>query len=185
MNYMRMQIAAGLLLIVSNASAGESDERYIIQPGDVLIVSVWRESELQGEVLVLPDGGLSFPLVGTLSARGKTVEQLREEMVERLKRYLPDPVVTVAAKSIAGNRIYVIGKVNRPGDFPLGRPIDVMQAIALAGGANAFADLNDIVILRRENSGQVAIRFRYPDVESGRALDQNILLRSGDTVVVP
>jgi polysaccharide export outer membrane protein len=93
--------------------------------------------------------------------------------------------VTVAVKTVGGNRVYVIGKVNRPGDFPLTGPIDVMQALSLAGGATPFADTNDIRILRRDGERETSIRFRYHDIARGRRLDQNILLQNGDTVVVP
>ena len=106
-------------------------------------------------------------------------------LVERLKRYVPDPVVTVAVKAIGGNRVYVLGKVARPGEFPFSSPVDVMQALSLAGGATPFAQVNDIVILRRDNGGQRALPFRYGEVERGKNLQQNFLLQSGDTVVVP
>lgn len=158
---------------------------YRLQPGDVITVSVWKEADLQSEVLVRPDGGFSFPLAGEVDAVGKTVEEIRGVLVERLKRYIPTPVVTVAVKTIGGNRIYVVGRVNRAGDFPLSSPIDVMQAIALAGGATPFAAINDIVILRRQNGEQQAIHFHYSDVARGQALAQNVLLQGGDTVVVP
>ena len=158
---------------------------YQVQPGDVLHVTVWKEQDLTGEVLVRPDGGLSFPLVGDVVASGKTVTALREEFTERLKRYVPNPVVTVAVKQINGNHIYVVGKVQRPGEFPFGRPLDVMQALSLAGGATPFASVNDIVILHRENGQQRAIRFHYSDVARGKNLAQNIQLQSGDIVVVP
>jgi polysaccharide export outer membrane protein len=159
--------------------------RYRIQPGDLLTVSVWKEKELQSDVLVRPDGGLSFPLAGDIDAEGLTPVDLQKILVERLSRYIPDPVVTVSVKLIGGNRIYVIGKVSRPGEFDFSRPIDVMQALALAGGATPFAALNEIVILRRENGQQRALPFRYGDVEHGKGLRQNVLLESGDTVVVP
>jgi polysaccharide biosynthesis/export protein len=158
---------------------------YRLQPGDVVAVSVWKESELQREVLVRPDGALTFPLAGEIDVDGKTVEQLRIDLVERLRKYVPDPVVTVAVKAIGGNRVYVIGKVSRPGEFPFSSPVDVMQALSLAGGATPFAEVNDIVILRRDNNGQRAMPFRYGEVERGRNLQQNVLLQSGDTVVVP
>jgi polysaccharide biosynthesis/export protein len=134
---------------------------------------------------VRSDGGLSFPLAGELDAAGKTVEELREAIDQRLQKYIPNAVVTVAVKLIGGNRVYVIGKVNRPGEFSFNRALDVMQALSLAGGTTSFAALNDIKILRRENGKQQSIEFRYADVESGRKLEQNILLKSGDTVVVP
>lgn len=158
---------------------------YRLQPGDVISVSVWKEQDLQREVLVRPDGAVSFPLAGEVNVDGRTIEELRVDLVARLRRYVPDPVVTVAVKSIGGNRVYVLGKVARPGEFPFSSPVDVMQALSLAGGATPFAQVNDIVILRRENAGQRAMPFRYGDVERGKNLQQNFLLQSGDTVVVP
>lgn len=158
---------------------------YRLQPGDVVTVSVWKEQDLQQEVLVRPDGALTFPLAGEINVDGRTVDELRLELIDRLKRYVPDPVVTVAIKAIGGNRVYVIGKVSRPGEFPFSSPLDVMQALSLAGGATSFAQVNDIVILRRENDAQRALPFRYGEVERGKNLQQNFLLQSGDTVVVP
>lgn len=158
---------------------------YKLQPGDLVSIAVWKEPELTTDVLIRPDGGLSFPLAGDIAAAGTTVAQLASTIDQRLRDYIPKPVVTVALKQIGGNRIYVLGKVNRPGEFPFARPIDVMQALALAGGATTYAELNDIHILRRESDNQVAIPFRYGDVERGRGLTQNVLLQSGDTVVVP
>lgn len=158
---------------------------YGIQPGDVLTISVWKEEGLQSDVLVRPDGGVSFPLVGDISAAGKSVKQLSALISERLTKYIPDPVVTVSIKALTGNTVYVIGKVNKPGEFPVTHYVDVMQALSMAGGANAFAALNDIKVLRRENGTQHAINFRYSDVESGKKLGQNIILHGGDVVVVP
>jgi len=158
---------------------------YHLLPGDVLDISVWKETDLHQEVIVRPDGGLSFPLVGEIDTTGKSVAEVRDILVDRLKRYIPTPVVTVALKAIAGYRIYVLGRVNKPGEFPLVSAIDVMQAISLAGGTTPFAALNDIVILHRQNGLQQAIHFHYSDVERGHDLSQNILLQNGDTVVVP
>jgi polysaccharide biosynthesis/export protein len=158
---------------------------YRIQPGDLLTISVWKEPDLQTDVLVRPDGGMSFPLAGDVAASGRSVEELRLELVRRLERFVPKPVVTVAVRQIGGNRIYVLGNVNRPGEFPFSRPVDVMQALSLAGGTSSFAALNEIVILRRDNGKLKAIRFRYAEVARGRDLAQNIQLESGDTVVVP
>jgi polysaccharide biosynthesis/export protein len=160
-------------------------DSYLVQPGDSLVVTVWKEQELQGEFLVRPDGGLSFPLAGDIDAAGHTVEEIRKVLLTRLTKYIPDPVVTVSVKAANGSRIFVVGKVNRPGDFPLNRPIDVMQALSLAGGTTPYADVNGIRILRRDGGRQVVFRFRYDDVRRGRELSQNILLHSGDTVVVP
>jgi polysaccharide export outer membrane protein len=167
------------------AGAGVTGPGYLLQAGDVLQIAVWKETDLTAEVLVRPDGGISFPLAGELSAAGHTVADLTAMLEQRIRKLEPDAVVTVVVKTASGNRVYVIGKVNRPGEFPLIGPIDVMQALSLAGGATPFADTNGIRILRRDGKRQSAIGFRYNDVERGRKLEQNILLQSGDTVVVP
>jgi len=161
------------------------DKGYLIQAGDLLQVTVWKEPDLTGEALVRSDGGLSFPLVGDVMAAGKSVDALREEFTNRLKGFIPDPVVTIATKQIGGNQIFVIGRVQRPGGYPFVKPLDVMEALSLAGGGTPYASLNQIVILRRENTQQRAIRFHYARVASGKDLAENILLQSGDTVVVP
>jgi polysaccharide export outer membrane protein len=124
-------------------------------------------------------------VAGDRHAAGHTVAELTAWLELRIRKLEPDAVVTVVVKAATGNRVYVIGKVNKPGDFALNRPIDVMQALSLAGGATPFADTNAIRILRRSGDRQTAISFRYGDVEHGRKLNQNILLQSGDTVVVP
>ena len=188
-------ICASLLLGVAghtaHADAADSapapavSADYRLQPGDVLTITVWKEKDLESEVLVRPDGGLTFPLAGEIKAEGQTVAAVRQAITDRLKRFIPDPVVTVSVKAIGGNHIYVIGKVSRPGEFPFSRPLDVMQALSLAGGATPYAALNDIVILRRDNGTQRALPFRYGDIARGRNLAQNVILESGDTVVVP
>jgi polysaccharide export outer membrane protein len=159
---------------------------YQIQPGDVLQISVWREEDLKLEVLVRPDGGFTFPLAGDMTALGKTVEDIRKEISDRLIRYIPDLVVTVAVKEINGNKVYVIGQVNKPGAFVMNPRVDVMQALSIAGGTTPFAKLDDIVVLRRSSeTNQIKLPFRYNDVVKGRGLEQNVLLVSGDVVVVP
>ena len=180
-------LIAGLTFLVSSTvSTGQTDEQgYQIKPGDVLGISVWGEEQLQGIALVTPDGGFSFPLVGHLNARGRTAEQVQQIVRERLRNYLSDPVVTVSLQEINGNTIYVLGQVNNPGEFVMQRSVDVMQALSMAGGTTTFASLNDILILRRQPSGQVALPFRYSDIIRGRRLEQNVELQSGDVVVVP
>lgn len=180
-----------LILVQLTADAwaqGESEPVrpvYKIQPGDVMQISVWNEKELQKEVLVAPDGEISFPLVGELNVIGKSVAELRQQITEKLTRYISEPIVTVTVSQVLGNKIYVIGQVNKPGQFVVNPMVDVMQALSMAGGATAFASLNNIVILRRSGSRQNAIRFKYSDAASGKNLDLNIVLQSGDVVVVP
>lgn len=158
---------------------------YKLQPGDVLQVVVWKETDLQSEVLIRPDGGISFALAGDIQAAGRTTDELRAELETRVRRLVPGAVVTVSVKAANGNRVFVIGKVNHPGDFALNRPIDVMQAISLAGGITPFASADRIRVLHRDGVKQNSIRFRYSEVAKGRNLAQNILLQSGDTVIVP
>lgn len=168
------------------ADNGTADTRsYQVQPGDLLHVQVWREEGLDQEVLVRPDGGFSFPLAGDISAVGRTVEELRQEITDRLERLIPGLVVTVSVREINGNKVYVLGQVNNPGEFVMNPRIDVVQALSIAGGTTAFASTNDIFVLRRENGRQVALPFQLNDIVRQRNLDQNILLESGDVVVVP
>ena len=177
-----------LFMLISqslSAQAASGDDAYMIQAGDILEISVWREEGLVKDVIVRPDGGISFPLVGDVQASKKSVVQLQTEVAEKLKRYIPDPSVTVAIKQLAGNKVYVIGKVTRPGEFSVSRKIDVMQALSMAGGMTPYAAVNKIHILRREGKQQKAIPFAYGDIEKGNDLEQNILLEAGDVIVVP
>ncbi len=177
------------LIALQGGAVAAQDEKvadlYKIQPGDVLMVSVWKESDLTQEVIVRPDGQITFPLIGEAAAAGHSVENLRLVISEGLKKYIPDPVVTVSVRQLTGNTVYVIGKVNRPGVFPIVRNVDVMQALSMAGGTSTYAAVNDIKILRRKNGQLKALSFKYAEVEKGKRLEQNIVLKAGDVVVVP
>jgi polysaccharide biosynthesis/export protein len=168
------------------APPGSPTEVYTVKPGDVLAIAVWKEPDLQGPVLVRPDGSFSFPLAGQIDARGRTVAELQQTVTEKLKKYISDPVVTVSVSEVKGNKVYVLGQVNKPGEFIVNPRVDVMQALSMAGGTTAFAALGEIVILRRSDTGQQqSLPFRYADVARGRNLQQNIMLQAGDVVVVP
>jgi polysaccharide biosynthesis/export protein len=185
---MRAIVALALALSltpISSLAATPPAEAYLIEPGDVLEISVWREEDLQKAVIVRPDGGLSFPLVGNVQASGKSIEQLQTEVADKLKKYIPDPAVSVAVQQLSGNKVYVIGKVNKPGEFVVTRNVDVVQALSMAAGMTPYAAANKIRILRRDGGRQIAIPFAYGDVEKGEKLEQNIVLRAGDVVVVP
>ena len=190
-NGLRRLRAIALAVLVTGAAtmtasaAQAQDASYTVKPGDILSISVWKEPELRGPVLVRPDGGFSFPLVGEIDARGKTVSQLQTLVLERLKKYISDPVVTVSIQEVKGNKIYVIGQVAKPGEFVVNPSVDVLQALSMAGGATAFASLGNVSILRRTGNQQTALKFDYSDVIKGRNLQQNIELQSGDVVVVP
>ena len=158
---------------------------YTVKPGDMLSIAVWKEPDLTAPVLVRPDGTFSFPLCGQIDARGKTVTELQDLVTNKLKKFISDPVVTVSIQEVKGNKVYVLGQVNKPGEFIVNPRVDVMQALSMAGGTTPFAALGDIVILRRTDGGQQALPFRYADVARGRNLQQNIMLQAGDVVVVP
>jgi polysaccharide export outer membrane protein len=183
-------VACGAPLFAANpppapVNTGAPTETYTVKPGDVLAVSVWKEPDLQGPVLVRPDGTFSVPLAGQIDARGKSVLELQQAITDKLRKYISDPVVTVSISEVKGNKVYVLGQVNKPGEFIVNPRVDVMQALSMAGGTTAYAALNDIVILRRQESGQQSLPFHYADVARGKNLQQNIMLQSGDVVVVP
>ena len=171
----------------NNNQTAEVDSlpEFKLGPGDILEISVWKEVGLYNEVRVRPDGGITFPLVGEVQAGGRSAAQLQQELVSKIKRFIPDPVVTVSVMQVISNHIFVIGKVNRPTDFTPPAYVNVMQALTMAGGLNAFAKAGDIKILRRVNGKEISIPLDYGDVANGDNLKQNIFLRDGDVVVVP
>lgn len=171
--------------IIKNYSKNYSDQAYIIGPGDVLDISVWKDESMTKLVTVLPDGKISFPLIGEIMAGGKTLAQLSAELKEKINRFVPDPNVSLVVQQVNSLLIYVIGKVNHPGRFLLNTNVNVLQVLAMAGGLNPFAKRNKIKIFREEGKETEIFEFRYDDVSSGENLDQNIRLKRGDIIVVP
>ena len=167
------------------AATEKVDENYIIGPGDVLDISLWRDDAMARQVVVLTDGKIAFPLIGEVEAAGKTVAALKKEMSERLIEYVPEPVLNVEVKQSASMVIYVTGKVNAPGRFPVSHNVTVLQAISTAGGLNPFAKRNKIKILRQASDKTTVLSFKYDEVIEGKNLSQNISLKRGDVVVVP
>lgn len=163
------------------------NDRYRVGPQDVLTISMVGEEVLSARVVVGPDGWISFPMAGQILASGMTVSELEREITSRLRETIRDPLVSVAIAEPAGYQVYVVGKVSKPGQFIVGRKIDVLQALALAGGLTPFADENDIKVLRQSATGQATATFPfdYASIKRGKNLRQNILLQSGDVVVVP
>lgn len=158
---------------------------YRIGPEDILHISVWKEEDLDRKVLVRPDGGISFPLAGDIQVSGRTPLEVQDEIRSRLQRYVPDAEVTVSVDKISGYTIFVLGEVEEPGQFTLGRYVDVVQALTLSGGFTPYANSRDIQILRRQDGREVTFEFDFRDVSRGRNLKQNIILQSGDVVLVP
>jgi polysaccharide export outer membrane protein len=173
------------VLIMIWSMAIDAGEAYTLNPGDILSISVWNEEALQQEVMVLPDGTISFPLVGILEVANRTPAQIQEQIKSKLSRVIPDPEINVTVKSVNGNNIFIIGKVNKPGQMSLIRPTDVLQALSLAGGLTPYAKSDNIRIIRRTDKGQQVINFDYTKITAGKALKTNILLKSGDTIIVP
>lgn len=162
-----------------------SESGYTLGPEDVLLISVWKDEQLTREVVVRPDGMISFPLVGDVPAEGRTVEDLRIDLAKRLIKYIPAVNLTVAVIKPLSYKIYVVGRVTKPGEFLVGHYTDVLQALSLAGGLTPFAAENDIKVVRRVMGQQQTFPFRYGDVRKGIDLEQNIMLQRGDVVMVP
>jgi polysaccharide export outer membrane protein len=166
---------------------------YRIAPGDVLQVFVWRETELTREVRVRPDGYVSVPLLGDLFAVGKTLKGLAAELTQALSKYVNSPVVTVTLGESSTLRVYVVGEVQKPGEFPLLGRTTVMQALALAGGFREYAKTEEIKVLRQElsvsggrpKSREIVLSVNYKAVAQGQNLHQNYALKPGDVIVVP
>ncbi|MBU1424362.1 MAG: polysaccharide biosynthesis/export family protein [Gammaproteobacteria bacterium] len=167
------------------AVAADSPEIYQLRPGDRVLISVWREDTLQREVVVLPDGSVTFPLIGRVEVAGLSTPEVEQSITAKLKKYIPEPIVTVVIVGIEGSRAYVTGKVLHPGSLIINGPITVLQAISLVGGLDRFADEGGIKVIRAKADGQEILPVNYKDIISGKNVSTNIQLKAGDTLVVP
>jgi polysaccharide export outer membrane protein len=158
---------------------------YVIGADDQLSVIFWRETNMSADVTVRPDGKISLPLINDIQASGLTPDQLRVSLTEAASKYIEDPTVTVVVKAINSRRVFITGQVGRPGPYPLTAPTTVLQLLALAGGVAEYAKSDQIQIMRTENGKTTNHRFNYKDVIKGKKLEQNMLLKPGDTVIVP
>lgn len=158
---------------------------YVIQPNDLLEIFVWKEPELTRKVLVRPDGRISFPLVQDLLAAGVSPGELKARIEQRLSEYIEAPSVTVIVDAIQSYRIYVTGKVQKPGGITVEKPITVLQAVTMAGGFQDYAKDTEMTVIRNYGNENIVFKFNYRDVIQGKNPQQNIFLRSGDVVVVP
>lgn len=164
---------------------GAVDSSYIIGPMDVLEIQVWKEPDFSRQVLVRPDGKITLSLIGDIRASGINTMDLRDLLAERLKDFVDNPEVTVIVLESHSKNFYILGKVNRPGTYPLSPDMTVLQALSVAGGLGEWADKDSIRIIRRTEGKEEIFRFDYDKVISGKNLEQNILLESNDTIVVP
>lgn len=165
-----------------NAPAAPVDPNtYKIGPEDQLAIRVWREPEVSGSVIVRPDGKISLPLIGEVQAGGKTPEELRKVITEKLSEFLTQPEVLVQVTAVRSKKYYITGQVLRTGAFPLVVPTTVLEALSMAGGFRDWAHKKKIVILR----GNKRLKFNYNEVIKGKNLEQNIYLQDGDHIIVP
>jgi polysaccharide biosynthesis/export protein len=159
---------------------------YRLHEGDSIMISVWKEVALQKQVVVLPDGSITFPLVGRVMVTGLTAPEVEQLITNKLKEYIPDPVVTAVVVGIDGNRAYVIGKVIHPGPIVINGPISVLQAISIVGGFDKFVDQGGIKVIRNAGPDNMKIfPVHYQDIISGIDVSTNISLQAGDTLIVP
>lgn len=163
----------------------DKSAEYRLHAGDSITISVWKELDLQRKVMIRPDGRFSFPLTGEVQAAGRTPDEVRIEIENSLKKFIPEAVVTVIVEEFNGNRVYVIGQVTKPGMYVMNPSLNVLQALSLAGGSTPFAKLDSISVIRGSGPSQKTMPFRYSQVVEGKALQQNVTLESGDVVVVP
>jgi polysaccharide export outer membrane protein len=158
---------------------------YIVGPNDILSIFVWKEPDLTQEIIVMPDGRITFPMAGEVMARGKTVMELQYQITEKLSDYLTAPEVTVILRESRSRWIYTIGQVNHPGPYVLEPDTSVLQALSMAGGFAEWADQKQILIVRRQDNKELFFLFNYKEYISGKNLEQNILLQPNDTIIVP
>ncbi len=164
----------------------ESALGYRIGPGDLLKVVVWKHDELSAQVAVRPDGAISLPLSGDVPAMGRSAVEIAADVQQRLHRfYQDDPPVTVQVQEVKSYKIYVVGEVNKPGEYAPSQEVTVLMSLSLAGGFTRFADPDRVVIVRRDARGERRIPFDYSAVVQHGDLQQNIALELGDTVIVP
>ncbi len=177
--------SADALGMLAKPVPATNDPAYLIGAEDVLSISVWKEPEITRTVPVRPDGKISLPLINDIQAVGLTPLQLTTRITEELKKYLTEPQVTVIVTAINSRRIYIMGEVGRPGIFQLLPNMTILQALSGAGGFTQFSNMKGIYLLRNENGKQVRYPFNYREVVKGQRPEQNLVLKPGDTIIVP
>lgn len=166
-------------------AAEASAKDYVIGPGDLLGIEVWKDPTLTRTVVVLSDGKITIPLIGEVLVGGRTVREVTKEVEARLSAFVPEPVLTLEVKQCNSLYVFILGRVNNPGRSTLVSTVNVLQALALAGGPNPFAKRNQIKIFRSEGGRTRIIPFDYDEITSGRRLEENVELVRGDVIFVP
>jgi len=174
-----------VFLSFSVQAKAEDDQQFRIAAGDVLQINVWKEDGMDREVLVLPNGEITFPLVGTVKAQGLTPQELQDSIKKKLAKLIPDAFVSVSVKAALGHTVSVIGQVAKPGEFIINHRMTVMQALSQAGGLTPYASEGSVMLLRHKDGKETSISIPYDDIASGDELDKNITVEAGDVIVVP
>jgi len=167
------------------AGAAMDIASYKIGSGDVLQIVTWKEPDFTMEVFVRIDGKITFPLLDDIQASGRTPVEVKQDIEERLKEYIADPIVTVIVKSPLSQKFYILGEVMKTGEYPLVKDLYVLQAFALAGGFTEWASKNEIILLRRVDGKPKIIRIKYKDIIKGKNLDLDMPIKANDTIIVP
>ena len=180
---------ASLLISISivfpNRASSQESSPYLIGATDVLNIYVWKEPDLTQDVTVLPDGKITFPLIGEIQAQGRTVTELKKDISDKLKDYVTAPEVTIVVREVNSRRIYTLGKLTSPGIYPLVPGMTVLQALSTAGGFTEWASKKEIILLRNENGKEKIIRVNYKKIVKGEDFRQNVKLKADDTIIVP
>ncbi|MEM8499274.1 MAG: polysaccharide biosynthesis/export family protein [Pseudomonadota bacterium] len=188
---LQVMLLLGLFLGAAHVSAQDSsaglssNSQYRLSAGDELEVFVWREEELSRPVTISPDGSLSYPLAGEIQASGLTLSELQGQLTERIRGYIPKALVTVTLVKVNGYRVYVLGEVNKPGEYVPGNYVTIAQALTLAEGLTNYANDSSIKVVRQQDGREIFIKFNYSRFKKGKDLSSNVRLESGDVVMVP
>ena len=167
------------------AADGNLDNEFRVGPGDQILITVWKEPEVSGSVVIRPDGKISMPLVNDVLVNGMTPMQVQSLLAEKLEPYIKSANVTVTVQTIRSKKVYVIGQVGRAGSYDITQPTTVLQLLTEAGGPQQFAKQKSIYVLRNEGGKQQKFKFNYKEVINGKKIEQNIIVQPGDTIVVP
>lgn len=170
---------------VANGTAASADapQDYVIGPDDVLGVLFWRDEAMSSDVIVRPDGKISLPLLNDVQAAGQTPEGLRSHITELAKQFISEPSVSIVVRQLNSRKVFITGQVTRPGSYTISTPTSILQLIALAGGLAEYAQRESITLIR---PGQAQpLRFNYDEVSKGKKIEQNVILKVGDTIIVP
>lgn len=184
-SFVRCMLVLSFLLTISVGASAQDASEFTIRPGDVLQVTVWKEEGMDRELIVLPDGTINFPLIGTIVVKDLTTVAAQNTIKEKLKQSIPDASVTVMVKAPLGHTVNIMGQVAKPGEIVMGRRMNVMQALSQAGGLTPYASEGSIVVLRDVNGEKKSIEYPYNDISRGRNLDKDVDLMPGDVIFVP